>query len=127
MRRRKLGADEMRAFRAPFRELQARRGMHVFPAEITAANDFLAGCEAFVQGFKGPAAFIWPERDIAFREKELTRWRSLLPQAEVARLPNYGHFLWLDAPEDMSRRRARLHAKGVASRIRGSASPVAVA
>jgi haloalkane dehalogenase len=100
MRRRKLGADEMQAFRAPFRGLQARRGMHVFPAEIIAASAFLADCEAFVQGFKGPAAFIWPERDIAFRDKELARWRSLLPQAEVARLPNCGHFLWLDAPDE---------------------------
>jgi len=100
MRRRKLGRDEMEPFRAPFRALQARRAMAVFPAEIAAASDFLAGCETFVRGFQGPTQFVWPERDIAFRDKELARWRALLPQAEVVRLPNCGHFLWLDAPEE---------------------------
>ena len=100
MRRRKLSDEDMRAFRAPFRSLQSRRPMHVFPAQITGAREFLARCAAFVEGFKGPALFVWPERDIAFREKELARWRSLLPDAEVVRVPNCGHFLWLDAPDE---------------------------
>ena len=100
MRRRKLSAQELDLYRAPFRELQSRRPMHVFPREITASRDYLARLEGFVAGFRGPAFFVWPENDVAFRDKELTRWKGLLPQAEVRRLANCGHFLWIDAPED---------------------------
>ena len=100
MRRRKLPAQELDLYRAPFRELQSRRPLHVFPWEITASRDYLARLTDFVARFRGPAFFVWPENDLAFREKELARWKELLPQAEVRRLPNCGHFLWIDAPED---------------------------
>ncbi len=100
MRRRKLSAQELDLYRAPFREVQSRRGMHVFPWEITASRDYLARLQDFVAGFRGPAFFVWPENDIAFRDKELARWKELLPQAEVRRLPKCGHFLWIDAPDE---------------------------
>jgi haloalkane dehalogenase len=100
MRRRKLSSEELDLYRAPFRERQTRRPMHVFPWEITASRDYLARVNDFVAGFRGPALFVWPENDIAFRDKELARWRRLLPQAEVRRLPKCGHFLWIDAPDD---------------------------
>ena len=51
-------------------------------------------------GFRGPAHFIWPENDIAFREKELAHWRRLLPQATLTRIPKCGHLMWMDAPAD---------------------------
>jgi haloalkane dehalogenase len=100
MRRRKLSAQELDLYRAPFRELQSRRGMHVFPWEITASRDYLARLRDFVAGFRGPAYFVWPENDIAFRDKELARWKELLPQAEARRLAKCGHFLWIDAPDE---------------------------
>ena len=98
MRRRKATAEEMKAFRAPFEGLQARRAMQIFPGAIVGQSEWLSGLEAYVAGFKGPVQFIWPENDIAFRDKELARWRKLLPQASVLRLPNCGHFLWLETP-----------------------------
>ena len=100
MRRRKLSAQELDLYRAPFRELQSRRGMHVFPWEITASRDYLARVNDFVANFRGPAFFFWPENDIAFRDKELARWMELLPQAEVRRVAKCGHFLWIDAPDE---------------------------
>jgi haloalkane dehalogenase len=100
MRRRKLSAQELDLYRAPFRELQSRRGMHVFPWEITASRDYLARLRDFVAGFRGPAYFVWPENDIAFRDKEIARWKELLPQAEARRLAKCGHFLWIDAPDE---------------------------
>lgn len=100
MRRRKLSAAELDLYRAPFRDLQPRRGMHVFPWEITASRDYLARLGEFVAGFRGPAYFVWPENDIAFRDKELARWKKLLPQAEARRLAKCGHFLWIDAPDE---------------------------
>ncbi len=100
MRRRKLSTQELDLYRAPFREVQSRRGMHVFPWVITASRVYLARLTDFVANFRGPAFFVWPENDIAFRDKELARWMKLLPQAEVRRLPKCGHFLWIDAPDE---------------------------
>lgn len=100
MRRRKLAPEELDLFRAPFRNRESRRPMHVFPASITGSREFLGGLEREVRGFKGPVRFVWPGNDIAFREKELAHWLGLLPHAEVVRVPNCGHFLWLDAPDD---------------------------
>ncbi|HTR14858.1 MAG TPA: alpha/beta fold hydrolase [Roseiarcus sp.] len=100
MRRRKLSAQELDLYRAPFRAFQSRRPLHVLPWEIVASRDYLARVRDFVAGFHGPAFFIWPENDIAFRDKELARWKELLPQAGVRRLPRCGHFPWIDAPED---------------------------
>ncbi len=98
MRRRKVTEAEMEAFRAPFNGLQARRAMQIFPKSIIGASEWLAELEGFVAGFKGPVQFIWPENDIAFRDKELAHWRKLLPQAQALRLPKCGHFLWLETP-----------------------------
>ncbi len=100
MRRRKLAGEELDLYRAPFRDRAARRPMHVFPGAITGSRTFLAGLEQGIPSFKGPVRFLWPENDIAFRTKELARWQTLLPQAEVVRIPRCGHFLWLDAPEE---------------------------
>jgi haloalkane dehalogenase len=100
MRRRKLSTHELDLYRAPFLKLQSRRGMHVFPREITASGDYLARLRDFVAAFRGPALFLWPENDIAFRDKELARWKELLPQTEARRLPKCGHFLWIDAPDE---------------------------
>jgi haloalkane dehalogenase len=100
VKRRKLSQQELDLYRAPFRKLQSRRPLHVFPREITASRDYLARVRDFVAGFGGPALFVWPENDVAFRDKELARWMELLPRAEVRRLPNCGHFLWIDAPQD---------------------------
>ncbi len=100
MRRRKLSTQELDLYRAPFREVQSRRGMHVFPWEITASRDYLGRLKDFVAVFRGPAVFVWPENDIAFRDKELARWRELLPQVEARRVAKCGHFLWIDAPDE---------------------------
>ena len=100
MRRRKLKPDELAAFRAPFEGRQARRAMQIFPRSITAEGAWLAELETYVASFRGPAHFLWPDKDIAFREQELQRWLKLLPQAGVTRLNNCGHFLWIEAPEE---------------------------
>ena len=100
MRRRKLTPAELQAFRAPFAGLQSRRGMHVFPRAITGAGGWLAELERYVSEFKGDIALIWPDGDIAFRERELAHWLRLRPEAGVTALKTCGHFLWLEAPED---------------------------
>jgi haloalkane dehalogenase len=72
-----------------------------------------------VAGFRGPAHFVWPDKDIAFRDKELQRWRRLLPQAGVTPLSNCGHFLWLEAPGEAAAALAEfMTAAGAAAPVR---------
>ena len=119
MRRRKLSAEELAAFRAPFDGRQARRAMQIFPRAITGEGDWLRDLESYVAGFRGPAHFVWPDKDIAFRAKELQRWRRLLPQAGVTPLSNCGHFLWLEAPGEAAAALAEfMTAAGAAAPVR---------
>ena len=100
MKRGKISADDLNALRAPFRGLQSRRAMQVMPWAITGAREWPKGLKSYVAEFRGPAHFIWPENDIAIREKELAHWRRLLPQATLTRIPKCGHLMWMDTPED---------------------------
>ena len=100
MKRRKLSEIEMAAYRGPFAERSSRKPLHVFPQQITAAHAWLSKLEMNVKQFKGPAYLIWPDGDIAFREKELDRWRRTLPQTEVGTINRCGHYLWEDAPDE---------------------------
>lgn len=100
MKRRKLTAREMMAYRAPFSGNRPRTPLHVFPRHITASGAWLADVERGISKFDGPVHFIWPESDIAFRDKELARWQAMFPAAGCERLPRCGHYLWEDAPEE---------------------------
>jgi haloalkane dehalogenase len=46
-----------------------------------------------------PALIVWGGADIAFREKELNRWRETFPQADVHVLQDVGHWPQEEAPE----------------------------
>jgi haloalkane dehalogenase len=92
--------EVMEAYRAPFRPPRDRAPLHIFPHHILASRDWLARLETDLRTWQGPAAFVWPENDIAFRARELTHWRRLWPHASVTTIPRCGHFLWEDAPQD---------------------------
>jgi haloalkane dehalogenase len=90
----------MAAYRAPFAPPRDRAPLYVLPQNILASRDWLARLEADLTSWKGPAAFVWPENDIAFRSKELAHWQKLWPDAPVRTIARCGHFLWEDAPEE---------------------------
>jgi haloalkane dehalogenase len=46
-----------------------------------------------------PALLVWGMRDPAFGAAQLARWSALLPHARVERLPEVGHFVPEEAPE----------------------------
>ena len=46
-----------------------------------------------------PALLLWGLKDIAFRRKELERWKSALPDFELHEFEDCGHFLAEEAPD----------------------------
>ena len=48
-----------------------------------------------------PALIVWGHRDIAFRQKELARWKSELSDFELHEFEDCGHFLVEEAPKKL--------------------------
>lgn len=48
-----------------------------------------------------PALILWGMKDIAFKQKELDRWKSLFPTAQVVCFPEAGHFLQDEAGDQI--------------------------
>ena len=78
----------------------ARLACAALPGHIVGASDFLRSIwderRTFVDK---PALVFWGFRDIAFRKKELERWKSELSDCKVHELEDCGHFLAEEAPE----------------------------
>jgi haloalkane dehalogenase len=49
-----------------------------------------------------PTLVIWGMKDSAFRPAQLNRWRALLPHANVAELPDAGHWPHEEAPSEVA-------------------------
>ena len=77
-----------------------RSACAALPGHIVSASKFLGSIwderETFVSK---PALIFWGFRDIAFRKKELERWKSELSDCTVHELEDCGHFLAEEAPE----------------------------
>lgn len=101
-RRRRPTRAEMRHYRRALATPARRQASAVLPREITASAPFLARVEAGLPALASRrVALVWADRDIAFREHELARWRSVFPRASVIRAPGAGHFVPSDAPDEM--------------------------
>jgi haloalkane dehalogenase len=103
--KRSISGDVARAYRWPLRHLRDRtaplalaRMVPDSPAHPSIAS--LARCQQFVDGFRGPIAIVWGERDpvlgrvIGFLERHL-------PQATVTRT-RAGHFLQEEVPGEIA-------------------------
>ena len=71
-----------------------------FPGHIIGSSEWLGSIwdkrDAFTEK---PALLLWGLKDIAFRVKELERWKSALSNYEVREFDDCGHFLAEEAPE----------------------------
>jgi haloalkane dehalogenase len=103
VKRKKLPAAVMEAYRAPFPTPASRRPMHVFPREILASRrPFLAEIEQGLPALADrPALLVWPTKDIAFREPERRRWEAIFPDHRTVLLEGAGHYIQEDAPEEI--------------------------
>lgn len=103
----KLSETDKRAYRAPHRDPDSRTGMLAFPAAIPfrrgdpVAEMSVSTAEDLERHFRDkPVRVCWGMRDLLFGPEVLERWQALLPSAEVVRLPDAGHFVHEDAPEE---------------------------
>ncbi|TAL40883.1 MAG: alpha/beta fold hydrolase, partial [Salinibacterium sp.] len=102
-RRRRLSVTELRHYRAPMTTPRRRAATSRFATAIVSATPFLQQLEARLPEIVDrPALLLWADGDIAFRTKELDRWRSLLSQLRVIPLAGVGHFSPSDAPSEFS-------------------------
>jgi haloalkane dehalogenase len=102
VRRKRLPAAVMNAYRGPFPTPQSRRPVHVFPREILASRSFLADIESklAVLGDR-PALVVWGTKDFAFRAAERRRWDEVFPHHRTVLLDGAGHYIQEDAAQEI--------------------------
>ncbi len=107
MHRRALTADEKRAFLFPYDSWTNRVAVSAFVRDIPLdvmhpSWNTLKSVEAGLAQFRERSALIlWGGEDFCFNDHFLTRWRELLPKAEVHRFADAGHYVLADAREDV--------------------------
>ena len=90
----KLTPEVHRHFLQALPTPEQRKGSYVFPRQIIGSSEWLAGLWGQRAKLAGKVKLIaWGMKDIAFREKELTRWAMAFPTAVVVRYDNAGHFV----------------------------------
>ena len=77
----------------------ARSASAALPGYIVGAGDWLQAIWSERRGFTSkPALILWGLKDIAFRARELDRWRAELADASVHEFSDVGHFVAEEAP-----------------------------
>jgi haloalkane dehalogenase len=97
-----IRGDVARAYRWPLRGLRNNLAPLALARMVPTSADHpsmepLRRAQAFVEGFRGPAAIVWGERDPVLA-RALGRVSRLLPDAPVTRTAG-GHFLQEEVPE----------------------------
>jgi haloalkane dehalogenase len=89
-----LFGSESRNYLGPLDTPARRRGCHVFPREIIGSSKWLDGLWERRRVLADiPALILWGGRDVAFRDRELLRWKGLLGNLKVRVFEEAGHFL----------------------------------
>ncbi len=98
--RRALTPEIMAHYRNALPTPDARAASAAFPGQIVGAGEWLGDIWDDRAKFADkPALILWGLRDIAFRRKELERWKSALSGCEVHEFADCGHFLAEEAPD----------------------------
>jgi haloalkane dehalogenase len=71
-----------------------RQGTWVFLQQLIGSSDWFQSLWERRENLeRKPALIFWGMKDIAFKQKELDRWKELFPGAQVVCFPEAGHFL----------------------------------
>ena len=101
--RRALTAAIHRQYLEPFRDRDARvRVLHALARALNGSRDYYARLSqqaAVLQRY--PAMVMWGMKDSAFKPHQLTKWRRMLPHAEVVELPSAGHWPHEEVPGEV--------------------------
>src|SRR5581483_4955409 len=106
MHRRALTPDERRGYLWPYDSWAHRIAVSEFVQDIPLAPAHRSWGtlgmveEALPQFRRHRALVVWGGRDFCFDDFFLTRWREILPQAEVVRIADAGHYVLEDAREE---------------------------
>ena len=78
----------------PFDSPHERKGCWTFAKQVLAANDWLTALWDKSDNIKSkPTLILWGKKDIAFRKKELERWKELFTDRDVILFDQVGHFV----------------------------------
>ena len=95
-----LSVEVMEHYRRAQPSPAERAANAALPGFIVGATEWLGEIWEERSAFVGkPALVLWGAKDIAFRTKELDRWKSELSDCEVLEFADCGHFLAEEAPE----------------------------
>lgn len=107
MHRRALSPVEKRGYLQPYDSWGNRVAVDAFVRDIPMTPSHptwatLAEVERGLAQFRDrPAKIIWGGRDFCFNDHFLSRWRELLPDAEVRRIADAGHYVLDDARDEI--------------------------
>ena len=107
MHRRSLTPAEKEGFLFPYDSWANRVAVSAFVRDIPLEASHpswgaLAEVEQGLRHFRDrPALVVWGGRDFCFNDSFLARWREVLPQAEVHRLADAGHYVLEDARDEV--------------------------
>ncbi|MEM1178070.1 MAG: alpha/beta fold hydrolase [Acidobacteriota bacterium] len=92
-------------YRRPFSRAADRAGVAEFPRQVVGASPWLDGLwqQRNVIADK-PASIFWAMEDPVFRKAELERWRVVLPEARVEKIPGVGHYVAEEMGSELSSR-----------------------
>ncbi|MCB2223225.1 MAG: alpha/beta fold hydrolase [Actinobacteria bacterium] len=100
--RTKPSKAEMAHYRKPFPTQESRVPTSIFPREIVHSAGYLAEVEAGLAALAHlPVLILWGGKDIAFRQKEKARFEAVFPTHHTVDLPDAGHYLQDDAPDEV--------------------------
>ena len=78
----------------PLKKPMDRKGCWIFPKQIIGSSNWLANLwNKRAAIINKPSLIIWGKKDIAFREIELEKWKSLFTDVEVHEYDEVGHFV----------------------------------
>lgn len=86
----------------PLKNPKDRKGCWIFPKQIIGSSNWLANLwSKRVAIANKPSMIIWGNKDIAFRDIELEKWKSLFSNAEVYEYEKVGHFVQEELGDEM--------------------------
>ncbi len=115
----RLDKNALKMYLAPFSKSRDRAPTHIFPRQLRAAAPFLADIYRRLPELADkPVLLVWGEKDFAFQAPERRRFEALFPDHKTITLPNAGHFIQEDAPNEIISAIKQWY-----KNVKGSASP----